>query len=60
MRTWYEKAEDEIDQQLADGLIDGREYQRQMRDLRAEMQSNAEEASRDAYNDAGAYRMDHR
>lgn len=52
MKTWYEKAEDEIDQQLADGLIDGREYQRQMRDLRAEMQGEAEEAAQAAYNDA--------
>lgn len=52
MRTWYEKAEDEIDQQLADGLIDSKEYQRQMRDLRAEMRGEAEEAARDAYNDA--------
>lgn len=52
MKTWYEKAEDEIDQRLADGLIDGREYQRLMRDLRAEMQSEAEEAAQAAYNDA--------
>ena len=52
MRTWYERAEDEIDQQLADGLIDQKEYQRQMRDLRLEMEAEAEEAAREAYNEA--------
>ncbi len=52
MRTWYERAEDEIDQQLADGLIDQKEHQRQMRDLRLEMQGEAEEAAREAYNEA--------
>lgn len=51
MSTWYERAEDEIDQQLSDGLIDQKEYQRQMRDLRAEMQGEAEEAAQSAYND---------
>jgi len=52
MRTWYEKAEDEIDQELADGIIDAKEYQRQMRQLRLEMQAEAEEAAERAYNDA--------
>lgn len=52
MRTWYERAEDEIDQELADGLIDSKEYQRQMRDLRLEMESEAEEAAREAYDEA--------
>ncbi|WP_161133359.1 hypothetical protein [Schauerella aestuarii] len=52
MKTWYEKAEDQIDQELADGLIDQKEYQRQMRDLRDEMRGEAEEAAERAYNDA--------
>ncbi|MFA7667322.1 MAG: hypothetical protein WCY32_14530 [Burkholderiaceae bacterium] len=52
MRTWYERAEDEIDQQYADGLIDSKEYQHQMRELRAEMRSETEEAAREAYNNA--------
>jgi len=51
MRTWYEKAEDEIDREYADGLIDAKEYQRQMRDLRAEMRSEAEKAAQNAYDD---------
>lgn len=52
MPTWYERAEDQIDRDLADGLIDGREYQAQMRDLRLEMEGEAEEASRQAYDNA--------
>lgn len=52
MRTWYEKAEDQIDQELAEGLIDNKEYQRQMRDLRMEMEGEAEERAAEAYDRA--------
>lgn len=52
MKTWYEKAEDEIDQELSNGLIDQKEYQRQMRELFSEMQAEAEGFAEDAYNEA--------
>lgn len=52
MSTWYERAEDQIDREYADGLIDSKEYQQQMRDLRLEMEGEAEEAAHEAYDDA--------
>lgn len=51
MLTWYEKAEDQIDRELADGLIDAKEHAHQLRELRAEVRAEAEEAAERAYND---------
>lgn len=56
MTTWYEKAEDQIDRDLAEGLIDQKEYQAQMRDLRNELSAEAEDAAASAYADVmGGY-----
>lgn len=58
MRSWYEKAEDEIDQELADGVITPKEHAKALRELRQEMQEEANqaaEAARDAYWFKGDY-----
>lgn len=52
MNNWYERAEEQIERDLSEGLIDSAEYLRQMRDLRAELRAEAQEAAERAYNDA--------
>lgn len=43
MTTWYERAEREIEDDLEKGLIDEKEYQRQMRELMQELRESAED-----------------
>lgn len=38
MNNWYDKASEQIQKDHEDGLIDDKEYYRQMRDLDAEYQ----------------------
>lgn len=52
MSQWYERAVEEIERDLAEGLIDNAEYQRQMRDLNAELRAEAQECADRAYDDA--------
>lgn len=56
MNTWYERAEEELENDLAEGLIDQQEYNRQVRDLRNELSAEAEDAAASTYADVmGGY-----
>jgi hypothetical protein len=48
---WFEKAEDELCEQLNNGEITEREFNREMHDLRDEARQGAEDAAQDAYDD---------
>lgn len=47
--NWYDRAEQEIEDELNNGDIDIKEYHRQMRDLRAEYEQGAQDAAQEAY-----------
>lgn len=55
MKSWHERAVDEIEQCLEEGLIDEKEYRRQLQDIRSEMRMEAEDAAQRAYDDAMGY-----
>ena len=48
---WFDRAEQELGEQLDNGEITQKEYWRELSDLRAEMQGGAEDAAEQAYND---------
>ncbi len=48
--SWYERAEDELCEELNNGEITLTEYNRAMRDLNDELRQSAQEAADDAYN----------
>ena len=49
MTTQWEREEDQLERDLADGLIDMKEFNAQMRELRRDYRDAAEESARDAY-----------
>lgn len=51
MSDWFERAEDELIEQLNNGEITREEFNLEMRELRAELRAGAEEAAEAAYND---------
>lgn len=51
MPRWFDRAEEQIESDFEAGLIDGKEYQQQMRDLRAELEECAQEEASRAYRD---------
>lgn len=50
MKTWYEKACEQLDQDHTDGLIDDKEYQVEMRNLEREYEQCAREDAEALYN----------
>ena len=46
---WYDKAQDELDRDYSEGLLNSAEYRQAMRDLNAEYEESRQEAARDAY-----------
>ena len=49
---WYDKAEEELVEALNNGEISNSEFQREMRELNAELRDQAHQAADEAYNDA--------
>lgn len=52
MNDWYYRAEMELEEALERGEITYKEYQREIRDLRRELEMQAQEAADEAYNNA--------
>lgn len=52
MSNWYGRAVQQIEGDYDAGLIDSKEYQAQMRDLKDEMRQSAQDAADQAYDDA--------
>lgn len=50
MKTWYDKAEDQLERELMNGLITQTEYNKEMRALQREYQEEARSAAEQAYN----------
>ena len=50
MNRWYERAMEELDDQLEQGLISDKDYRDAVRDLNDELRSIAEEEAIEAYN----------
>jgi len=48
---WFEKAEQELEDEYAEGALSLPEFNEAMADLRRELQAEAEEAAVDAYDD---------
>jgi len=48
-RPWYEREEEVLERQMAEGLITQQEFNEAMRDMRSEMEDCAREAAQDAY-----------
>jgi len=48
---WFDRAEDELCAALNRGEITQAEYQREMREIAAELRAQAEDAAEQAYND---------
>ncbi len=48
---WYDRAEEELEDQLERGEITNAEFRSEMRELRSELQGQAEDAAEEAYND---------
>jgi uncharacterized membrane protein len=46
---WYERAEDQLENELADGEITDKEFNDQMRDLNEEYEQCRNDAAQDAY-----------
>lgn len=51
MANWYERAEQEINEDYERGDIDLAQYQSRMRDLNAELREEARNNAEQAYND---------
>ena len=49
--NWYEKAQEQLDKDYAEGRIDYGTYHNEQRELNRDLREAAEEASRDAYDD---------
>lgn len=47
---WYNKAYDELEEQLANGDISQAEFRQEVRSLREELESCRQEAAEEAYN----------
>lgn len=52
---WFDKAEAELEESLANGEITDKEFRDEMRNLRAELEGQAQEAAEQAYNDTIGY-----
>lgn len=48
MPRWYDRAEEQIEDDYAKGLIDSKEYREQMRDLRRELEDAADDYAANA------------
>lgn len=55
MNRWYEKAIEQLEDELEKGLISNEDFRAQMRDLNAEMQQEAEDAAQSAYDETMGY-----
>ncbi len=51
MPRWFDRAEEQIESDYEAGLIDAKEYQAQMRDLRDELREAAQDEADRAYQD---------
>ncbi len=51
MRDWYEREMKLLDEALVSGEIDDATYQAEMRNLNAELQQQAHDNAKQAYND---------
>lgn len=51
MGGWYERAVEQVEQDLADGVISNAEYHKSMRDINDESRQEAEDAAAAAYDD---------
>lgn len=49
MNPYYDRAVDELEEDLAEGRISRNEFQKEMRALLAEMQEEAAQAAQDVY-----------
>jgi hypothetical protein len=47
--TWYDRAQQELDEDYERGELSSKEYQQAMRDLNMEYEEAAQEAAREAY-----------
>lgn len=55
MPRWYDRAVDELEKMLDEGQISNEDFQAEIRELNRELQSSAEEAAEQAYNDHMGY-----
>ena len=53
--NWFDKAVDQLEEDLEEGIITDKEFRDEMRSLRAELQGQAEEEAEQAYNDRMGY-----
>ncbi|MEW7985330.1 MAG: hypothetical protein AB2748_22415 [Candidatus Thiodiazotropha endolucinida] len=51
MSHWFERAEDELVEQLNNGEITREEFNREMRELREDLRAGAEEVAQNAFDD---------
>lgn len=49
MSTWYERAEEDLERDYAEGRMTLKEFNKAMRDLRMELEDSAAKAAQDAY-----------
>ena len=49
--NWFDREVDQLEEDLSNGLITNKEFDEGMRELRAELSGQAEDAAADAYND---------
>lgn len=49
MSTWYERAEEELERDYAEGRMTLKEFNKAMRDLRMEMEDASAQAAQEAY-----------
>lgn len=49
MLSWMERAEMELENDLADGIIDNEQYRAGLRDIQAEYEEQRQEAAQAAY-----------
>jgi len=49
--NWIDKEVDRLEEDLSSGLITDKEYDQGMREIRAELEGQADDAAADAYND---------
>lgn len=52
---WFDRAAEELEDQLERGELTAEEHKQEMRELKRELESQASEAAGDAYNDIMGY-----
>ena len=52
---WFDREEAKLEDELASGLITQKEFYEYLRDLRRELEQEAEDRAKEAYNDTMGY-----